>query len=186
MWKIENKIVKNKLKWDKIWEHKDFGLALETSKNQDRLMHRFFTGTGPQNTSGAVCICESEKKIVFVVSNRIAIDSRLVELPRGGWKNEDKDFVQTATRELKEETGFWGDDSFLIGYIYPDSGVIATKVAVVVTQNGTRLDIDTDDEAEMVLVLDWCEIDDLIANGQIRDAITLSALMLYKTWLKKK
>lgn len=183
MWRINSKKIKNDLIWEKIWENENFGLLLE--KVSDRPIHRFSTGRGKNAEAGAVCICEFKNKIVFVKQTRIAPEAVLLELPRGGYDKSDKNIKQTALRELKEETGFLGKDERLIGYIYPDSGVIATKVAVVLAKSTEKMS-KIDNEADKILLIDNEKISKYIANAKIRDGITLSALMLYKTYMKFK
>lgn len=69
------------------------------------------------------------KKIVVNVNYRHATRSWEIELPRGQ-RNPGESPERSATRELKEETGYMPSKSILLGTIAPDSGTVATQAPI--------------------------------------------------------
>ena len=178
--------VEEKLDWETIWENRQYSLKLERAqyrfKDQERTMHRFFSGSSGEGRVGAVCICtrpghDGEPEFLFTRQKRLAPGVILVELPRGGWENGDDCAEQTAAREVREETGYVIAQPQMLGMIYPDSGILASQVAVVYANLAVSQPVsDGDGEAAEVMWLTRAQIRDLIHRGEIRDAITLAAL----------
>lgn len=70
-----------------------------------------------------------ELKVSLVLNYRHALQSFEFELPRGGSKPGENP-EETATRELKEETGYHVEKPRFLGAFPPDSGVMASIVPV--------------------------------------------------------
>lgn len=131
---------------------------------------------------GAVAVVTDGTRVLFVEAQRPAIDRTLWELPRGQADAADESPSATAARELLEETGRVATDTHHIGQIWPDSGLSADAVNVVV--------IRVDDHAERAPAeysqQRWLEVQDLgqeIASGQVADGISIAALTL--AWSKE-
>lgn len=90
-----------------------------------------------------ILIENGTKKIVLQLVFRHATNSWQIELPRGNSRGNET-ALDTAKREILEETGYETTDLLLLGSITPDSGVIATVAPIftgqVVVQTETKHD----------------------------------------------
>lgn len=114
---------------------------------------------------------------MFIEAYRLALDKTLWELPRGQADLGDRTPHDTARRELQEETGLAASDSVVLGKVYPDSGLSGDAVNVVHVIVEDLLPAGNPEYA----LLRWLSLNEVqaaIADGRIRDGITLSALML--------
>lgn len=120
----------------------------------------------------------------------VRIDRRLhglsMELPRGGSEG-DESAIETAARELLEETGYrvQPEHARVIGHLVPNSGRDASKVSVVEFDFSTcnaEFTGKTDGECLGCYWINRYEIQSMIRDGLITCGITLSAL---NVWLSK-
>lgn len=173
------------MEWTRVWEADNYPLRVESAPSRDAQGHtwtqwRFAVGDTPYAGAVAVPVCPATGRVLLVHQDRVRIDRALWELPRGMAELSDSDPVETALRELHEETGVRASEGEFLGFIYPDSGLFAAQVGVV------RIEIPS--EAEGVDPRDgevnderWVsptELRDLILSGELRDALSLSALLL--------
>lgn len=129
--------------------------------------------------AGAVCIAHRDGEIVLGRAWRLPLGGESLELPRGfGEPGEDP--VTAALRELREETGLDGAEGVELGSVYPDTGLLANRVVVVlctVAAPGSAGDGELGS-------WDWYRIgavDELVASGRVVDGITLAALALWRS-----
>ncbi len=135
--------------------------------------------------NGAVILALIDKKFIFVEVNRPAHNMVSLEAPRGyGESGETSDLC--AIRELFEETGFLLPIENLerIGLIRPNTSILSSSIPVYFIQ-ANRVSKKTTQDSEIfnVVSISEGEIYKEIANGNITDGMTLSALSLY--WAKK-
>ena len=90
-----------------------------------------------------IIIENGTKKIVLQLAFRHATNSWEMEMPRGGSKPNETS-IDTAKREILEETGYETDNLISLGSITPDSGLTASVVPIfsgqVVVEKETRHD----------------------------------------------
>lgn len=119
--------------------------------------------------------------IVFVEQERHATGSIETELPRGfgevGLTGE-----QNALRELQEETGAIGEEAYLLGSTYTDSGITDGKASfyhVPVTAHVSS----TPENQEAITGVRLTSREEAWENimaGRIRDGFTLQAMSLFE------
>ena len=141
--------------------------------------HRLVTAEG---RAGAVAIVVAGQKVLLVLQWRPAVGAACWELPRGFGDPQDADATATATREVLEETGLTAASARLLGEIHPDTGLLASTVAVVEVlvdpaQEADRLP--TDGETTASRWVDPAELASLVRGGGLRDGISLAALQLW-------
>ncbi len=152
------------------------------------LQHGLSTGPG---TPGAIVVAERDGHLLFVEHVRPVAGGRtFLELPRGFAEIVDGDAadrdaacVRTAERELAEETGEELVNGRVLGFVWPDTGVLAADVAVVhgtvrAARAADRFPAPLDGEATTVLWVAKTAVADLIRRGRIADGLTLAALSL--------
>ena len=88
---------------------------------------------------------------------------------------------ENAQRELEEETGIMSDDIVHLGTIFPNSGVLSTEVNVYLARHATARPTPIGAEQGAIMETRFFspkEVKEMVVNGLIQDAITLSALAL--------
>jgi ADP-ribose pyrophosphatase len=120
-------------------------------------------------------------RFVFIRQFRKAMERICFEVVAGNVDHDGEHEVETAIRELQEETGYLAESMEPLGPIYPSVGYCTERIDVfyceVTGQGETSFD---DDERIETVVLSESEMDEMIRSGEISDSKTLSAWMLYK------
>ena len=119
-------------------------------------------------------------RILLVRQYRHAIDRVALEIPAGGRNSTDEPFIETAARELEEETGYKSNDlthlvSVVTAIAYCDE-VIEVYVAKNLVPSKQNLDPDEFIEVE---AFDPKDISQMIYEGKIQDSKTIAAIMSY-------
>jgi ADP-ribose pyrophosphatase len=130
---------------------------------------------------GAVCILpllDSPRRVVMVRNQRIAVGSRILELPAGTLEPMEKP-EECAPRELEEETGYAAAHLAFLGKFYTSPGMsdemMWAFVATGLRHVGQRLEAGEDMSVETV------EPDRALAmidSGEIVDGKTVATLLL--------
>jgi ADP-ribose pyrophosphatase len=136
-------------------------------------------GPPPERGPGAVIIPLVEDTIGLVETFRYPIGALQWALPRGFGHPGDDSALHTAARELTEEIGPHDADLELLGWVTPDSGMLNTRVAVVLARMPVQVQSPID--RQEVSAVRWASPRDLraqIREGRIEDGFTLAALSL--------
>jgi ADP-ribose pyrophosphatase len=123
----------------------------------------------------------SKNQVVVEKQYRRGVDDFVYELP-AGWMNANESPIETAKRELSEETGFVGSgDKFI--EIYPQPGFSSMRAFVVIL-NINDEKVEENKESDETLSYELIEIDkvvSMIRDGQIKDMGFLSAFSIFKS-----
>ena len=164
--------------WQEVWSTPGERLVVQARQEDGWTRHRTLSnGEG----DGAVAVVTDGNRVLFVKAYRPAIDRTLWELPRGQADAADASPAATAARELLEETGRTATGTRLIGQVWPDSGLSADAVNVVIVHIDPAAKRAPAEHSEQR----WIDVDRIsheIAGGLIRDGISISALAL--AWAK--
>ncbi len=128
----------------------------------------------------AVVAIDDEQRVLLVRQARPAIGQDLLELP-AGVVDPGETPLQTAHRELEEETGYRAEQLDLLASFYTSPGFCTEQLFVYLAIGlhcGTAAD-DPDEPLELVRM----PVDHALAGGQITDAKTLVGLLLYQQHL---
>lgn len=164
--------------WHNVWAAPGERLFVQARAEAGWTRHRILSNS---EGDGAVAVVVDGSRVLFVHAQRPAIGRSLWELPRGQADAADGAPEVTAVRELREETGFVAADSRLLGQIWAESGLSGDAVNVVLIRIRPCGPAAPGEYSE----LRWIEpsgIGSEIAEGRIRDGITISALAL--VWAK--
>ncbi len=117
--------------------------------------------------------------ICLLRNYRFVIGETLWELPAGTLEPGEP-LQQAAERELQEETGYRGGRWRSLGYLYASPGVLDEKLHLFVAEELTAGTAQPEicEKLEPVTV-PWSEAMRMALNGEIRDAKTITALLLW-------
>src|SRR5690606_23411350 len=90
---------------------------------------------------GVLAIATDGERVLLQREYRRASGKYHLQFPRGYSDLPEDDRmarIMDAARELYEETGVVADDAELLGYAYPDSGVLAARIAIVLVKVTTQ------------------------------------------------
>lgn len=131
---------------------------------------------------GAVVILPllDDGRVVLLRNYRPTVERLLIELPAGTCEPGEP-LIETARRELAEETGFQAEQLDPLMAFYPSPGIIDEQMHVFVARKLTpgtqRLD---SGEHLQPFVADWNEIASLLDAKRIEDAKTLTVLLYWR------
>ena len=117
-------------------------------------------------------------EVVLVKQYRYAVDNYLWEIPAGTLEKGET-FVACAERELVEEIGYRAAHLELLNEILPAPGYTDERIQIFLATGLTpdRQNLD-DDEVLDVKRVPFDEALDMIGSGEIRDAKTITGLLL--------
>ena len=133
------------------------------------------------DNGAVILILKDNKSFIFVKNYRKAIDSIVIELPRGYGENGE-DSLSAAIRESYEETGYQIAKKNLkkIGSIHPNSAILASCIDIYIAYvSSSDLKKKHDNEVLELVEIDKNKIMNTISTGLVKDAFSLSAISLY-------
>lgn len=128
------------------------------------------------HATGIVAIDEDENTWL-VKQSRYTLNEFSLEIPEGGG-SRDEDPVETAKRELQEETGLMARNWEKILTVHT-SNSITNEVAYIFMATGlTQGEQNLDDSEDIeVIKLPLSEAINMVMNGEITDAMSVAALL---------
>jgi len=132
---------------------------------------------------GGVCIIPvlEDGKIVLEKQFRKPLEKSILEIPAGKIDPGEHDKLETAKRELQEETGYTAGSWTYLGEIYPCPGYSTEVLYIYLAEDLVPGDqcLDYGEFIELEY-LSLKEIEEKIAIGESPDSKTISAIFLYK------
>lgn len=120
------------------------------------------------------------ERICLIRNYRMAVDEELIELPAGTIDNGEEP-IETAKRELREETGFIAGFVEKIHEFWVSPGILREKMHLFVARDLTTSQPRTEPGEEIkALMVTWSEALSMIDARQIRDAKTIVGLLFYQ------
>jgi ADP-ribose pyrophosphatase len=122
----------------------------------------------------------SDGRVCLIHSRRLTVDETLIEVP-AGTREPNETPLETASRELAEETGYRaGHFEELIAY-YPSPGILSERMWIFVAQDLTEGDPAREANEEIEnLVVSWDDALAMIDRGDIHDGKTIAAILLWE------
>jgi ADP-ribose pyrophosphatase len=131
---------------------------------------------------GAVVILPvmDDGHILMIHNRRWAIGETLWELPAGTLEPNEPP-IETAKRELVEETGYKADNVTPLLQFYSSPGFCTEVLYCFVAKNLHFVGQNLDETEEIdVEALSWDEIELMLKNQTIRDSKTISTLLYFR------
>ncbi len=119
-------------------------------------------------------------RVCLIRNERVAVGKTLIELPAGTIDPPEPPSA-TAPRELKEETGFTAQRWRELPGFYMSPGILSERMHVFVAE-GLAAGDHAREEGENIdnLIVPWADALQMADNGDIEDAKTLCALLLWE------
>jgi 8-oxo-dGTP pyrophosphatase MutT (NUDIX family) len=129
-----------------------------------------------------------EQQLIMVRQYRHGSDTIELEIPGGVMDAQDGSPVITGCRELREETGYEGENPRLIGQVFANPAIMSNKSFTVLVDNckwvcPVQLDSGEDLVTELVPLE---KIPALVASGEIQHSLIVAALYQFELWRGKK
>jgi ADP-ribose pyrophosphatase len=123
-------------------------------------------------------------RVVLIRNYRMSVDQTLIELP-AGTIDPGEDPLETARRELTEETGYRAGSIELLTSYYPSPGILDERMRVYVAKGLVpgRPEPDVGEEIEL-LPATWDDALAMIGDGRIEDAKTIAGLLYYDRFVR--
>ncbi len=134
-----------------------------------------------RHPGAAVIVCRKpDGRFVFVRQYRLAARCALLEAVAGTLE-PGEDPAVCAHREVEEETGYRPTRLVPLGEAYPAPGYTEELLHFFFAEIPATAGEQATDDDERVLVEEYsqAQIDDMITHGEIRDAKTLAAWLLF-------
>lgn len=119
-----------------------------------------------------------ERDVVFVEQYRQGSETVELEIPGGMMDPGETDPVTTALRELREETGYTGENARVIGECFANPAIMDNRVHTILVENCQRThEVEWDAGEDLITrLIPAADIPHLIRKGQIRHSIIVAAL----------
>jgi ADP-ribose pyrophosphatase len=115
--------------------------------------------------------------ICLIHSRRLTVGERLIEVP-AGTREPAETPLETARRELAEETGYRAGRFDELASFYPSPGISSERMWVFVARELTAGPPAREDNEEIEnLIVSWEEALAMIDRGDIRDGKTILAIL---------
>lgn len=136
------------------------------------------------NDFAVIIAITPDNKIVMVRQWRYAMGQECLELPAGS-SNKNEDILDTAKRELVEETGYTSDDWQELKSYKVGTGSMRIRAHIFLAKNSKLTEKTHQDDTETITVENYSyqELMDMIDQNIIADDKSLLGLLLVKKHL---
>ncbi len=125
-----------------------------------------------------------DRQLVMVEQYRHGSDTVELEIPGGMADAQDASPQATGLRELREETGYEGENPRLIGEIFPNPAIMSNRCFTVLVENCHCVHPVEFDHGEDLItrLIPLADIPHLVANGKIKHSLVVVALYYFDLW----
>ena len=125
-----------------------------------------------------------DQQLVMIHQYRHGSGTVELEIPGGMMDPEETDPVVAAVRELREETGYAGENGRILGQVYSNPAILSNTTYTVLLENcrlqhGVDFDSGEDLATQLVPV---AEVPQLVADGKIGHSLVVVALYHFDLW----
>ncbi len=125
-----------------------------------------------------------DQQLVMIEQYRHGSDTVELEIPGGMMDAGDGSPEKTALRELREETGYEGENPGLIGQVFPNPAIMSNVCFTVLIENCHCVHPVEFDHGEDLItrLIPVADIPKLVASGKIQHSLVVVALYHFELW----
>lgn len=171
---------------EKVFEAPIFSVGRELSRCLRTGVEHYFYYLNCGNWVTVVAVTPDDE-LVMIRQYRHGSGAVELEIPGGCIDAADSDPVAAACRELREETGYVGENGRVIGKVNPNPALQGNTCYTVLLENCRREGApqleDTEELAAFTVPID--NVGDLIGRGEISHALILNALHFFDLFRRR-
>ncbi len=160
--------------------YKDDYVAVSVKKRKNKINYTFVKF----RSSVVIVAITNTNKVLLVKQYRAPLQKEILEIPAGGKDKGDETALQTAKRELLEETGYSAKTWIELGRFSMEPNIVTTQPVVFLCVGATCKSQLKIEEKIKHKEYSWEEIEELIKKKQLTDSFTIAALYAAKLHLK--
>jgi NTP pyrophosphohydrolases including oxidative damage repair enzymes len=128
----------------------------------------------------------ADEHLVMVEQYRHGSNTVELEIPGGMMDPTDGSPIETGIRELREETGYEGENARLLGRVLPNPAIMSNVCYTVLVEKCKYVcTVEFDHGEDLVTKLvPVREIPGLVAEGKIQHSLVVVALQYFDLWRK--
>lgn len=125
-----------------------------------------------------------DRQLVMIEQHRHGSDTVELEIPGGMMDAKDLSPIAAGLRELREETGYEGEEPHIVGQVFPNPAIMSNICFTVFVQNcQLKHPLEWDHGEDLLTKLvPLAEIPQLVASGKIRHSLVVAALYHFELW----
>jgi ADP-ribose pyrophosphatase len=125
-----------------------------------------------------------DRQLVMIEQFRHGTETVELEIPGGVMDPHETLPVDTGVRELREETGYEGENARILGRIYPNPAIMSNTCYTVLVENCTlRHPLDFDHSEDLITrLVSLDDVPNLVAQGRIQHSLVMVALYYLDLW----
>ena len=127
------------------------------------------------------------QELVMIEQYRHGSNTVELEIPGGMMDRDEQCPIATGCRELREETGYAGENASVIGTVFSNPAILSNTTHTVMVENcECRGDVSFDGGEDLVTrLVPMAEIPSLVAGGKIRHSLVVVALYHFDLWQRR-
>ena len=129
----------------------------------------------------------SDRQLVMIEQYRHGSTTIELEIPGGMIDVKDVSPAAAGVRELREETGYEGENPRLIGQILPNPAIMSNTCFTVMVENCRCLHPVQFDHGEDLVtrLVPIADLPQLVATGKIQHSLVVVALYYFELWQRR-